>query len=125
MPKPKNLRLLDALKMGLWVRTVQPPYVAVKWVPELKEDGTRKLQGQRWEEILPANSRRRKPKLFRAEDVTSVPPTEPMAYPPRKGSGLCGWRLQPQDPERYCARRATTGNLCALHEAEWSKEEES
>lgn len=128
MPQPKNERLLRAMKQGLWVRTVQPPYVAVKWLPQLKPDGTQTYLGQRWEEILSANSRRRKPRLFRAEDVTSVPPTEPMEYPPRKGSGLCGCRLQREAPAQYCARRSVAdGTFCAKHEAEWHtppKEEE-
>lgn len=117
MPKERNVRLLQAIKFGMWIRTVSPPYVAVKWVPETKEDGRTTLRGDRWQEILRVGSPRH-PRHFRAQQVTWAPISEPLSYPPAVNEPICGFMLAAPPDAAYCPRGSQEGKLCPKHDAE-------
>jgi len=126
VPRERNIQLLRAAARGMWIRTIQPPYVAVKWVPDTKDDGRTTFRGQRWQEILPVGPRRRA-RLFRAQDVTWAPISESLSYPPAGNEPVCGFMLAAPPEGAYCSRAAQEGKLCPKHEAEvasWEDEGE-
>lgn len=123
MPLSRNVQMLNAIKYGAWIRTRQPPFRAVVFVPETREDGRQRMRGRRWREVMRAGDTR-EPDTFFAEDVTPAGPMEPLEYPPAKGEPICGyWMAEEPAPGQlfnataYCPRYVDPGNLCPKHEA--------
>jgi len=112
------------------VRTKQPPYRAVQWVPDVGKSGRPTLRGRRWEEILRSGSTD-EPETFFAEAVEVASPMEYLTYPPKKDAPICGWWMAEEGvsesgarvlihKDRYCPRPTVPGQLCKRHEAEFA-----
>jgi hypothetical protein len=117
----ENLRLFRALGYGAWIRTKEVPYRAVTWVEEARPDGTRKYQGARWREVVPAGFKD-EPRMYFAKDVTTAGPSDLLEYAPHPQSPVCGYQMG-RRPDRYCPRlRAKGVKFCARHEEEFQGE---
>lgn len=111
------------MRYGMWVRTKAPPKRAVTWIHETREDGTQRVQGRRWREVLGVGDDH-DPQTYYAADVELAPPNESMEYPPGVDEQLCGYLLG-REPDRYCPQPRVAGAaFCRKHEAQFNLGEE-
>lgn len=105
---------------GFWIRTRQDPPRAVRWEPQVREDGTVTNRGRGWVEVLPHGATR-EAERFLAADVELAGPHEWLSYYPGPEEPVCGWgrpRL-PRGNMQYCPRqRAGDDPFCKKHMAE-------